>query len=417
MEAKRLKLISREFAGFEASFGVQAQHFENLHPGWKIDREFEEIHRLYERMLVEKEALSGRHDLFLCVTDWLPEAIRQGYLLPLDGYLREDPPEGWPDAWAPSMRGLQIGEDGKTYGIAYHDGPEMFIYRSDLFSDPQEKAAFSGRFGYELAVPRTWTQFVDIAKFFTRPEEGLYGALTASYPDGHNNVYDFLIHLWSRGGELVTTGWEPVFHRCEGQEALQFLVDLIHKHRVVPMEALEMDSVRSGNYFAQGGVAMMWNWAGFAAVAEMPRVSRIAGKVRTGLIPGGDGPGGRHMSLNIYWVLGIAAGSRNPDMAYRFIKETASAVMDKATSLCGGNGTRLSTWRDEEVRRKFPYYEHIEEVHKQVNSPLPIPEYPAINEVLSQMADDALRLRVSVPDALEKAAEQVRIILKKAGHC
>ncbi|UUZ96448.1 extracellular solute-binding protein [Paenibacillus sp. P25] len=412
-----LKLISREFEGFEASFRVQSEHFEKSCGGWKVEREFEEIHRLYERMIAGREALSGRYDLFLCVTDWSPEAIRDGLLLPLDDYLRHDPPEGWPDAWAPSMRGLQTGPDDKIYGLPYHDGPEMFIYRSDLFSDPKERAAFAERYGYRLAVPETWKQFVDVAQFFTRPDEGLHGALTASYPDGHNHVYDFLIQLWSRGGELVTSRWEPAFHQTPGQEGLQFLVDLIHKYKVVPEAALEMDSVKSGHHFAQGGIAMMWNWAGFAAVAEMPGLSKIVGRVRTGLIPRGDGPEGRHRSLNIYWVLGIAAGSANPDMAYRFMKETASAAMDKATSLCGGNGTRLSTWRDSEVRRRFPYYEQIEEVHQLVNSPLPIPEYPEINEILSKMADDALQLRVSVPEALNEAAERVHEILKKAGYC
>lgn len=412
---QRLKLISREFAGFESSFAVQADRFERL-SGWRVEREFEEIHRLYDRMIAGEEAFSGKYDLFLCVTDWLPEAIRRGLLLPLSEYLQSDPPEGWPEAWSPSMRGLQTGEDGQIYGIAYHDGPEMFIYRSDLFADPLEQSAFLERYGYPLGVPETWTQFVDVARFFTRPEEGLYGALTASYPDGHNNVYDFLIQLWSRGGELVTADWRAAFDDRIGHEALQFLVDLIHVHQVVPKEALKMDSVRSGDHFAQGGIAMMWNWAGFAAVAELPGVSRIAGKVRTGLIPRGVGPSGRHTSLNIYWVLGIAAGSRNPEAAYRFIKETASASMDKATSLCGGNGTRLSTWRDEEVRKRFPYYEQIEEVHKHVRSPLPIPEYPAINEALSQMTDDALNLRVDVPEAIGRTARQVNDILKKAGY-
>lgn len=416
-QASRLKLISREFAGFEASFEVQANHFEQR-TGWMVEREFEEIHRLYDRMIAEKEALAGgQHDLFLCVTDWLPEAIQQGLLLPLNDYLHRDPPEGWPDAWAPSMRGLQTAEDGNIYGVAYHDGPEMFIYRQDLFDDPAEQEAFYQRFGYPLDVPATWSQFVDTAQFFTRPAEGVYGALTASYPDGHNNVYDFLIQLWSRGGELVTADWQPAFHSKTGREALQFLVDLIHTYQVVPKEALQMDSVRSGNHFAQGGVAMMWNWAGFAAVAEMPELSNIVGKVGTSVIPRGNGPDGRHMSLNIYWVLGIAAGSNNPEMAYQFIKETASAAMDKATSMCGGNGTRLSTWRDEEVRRQFPYYKQIEAVHRNVNSPLPIPEYPAMNEVLSQMVDDALNRRVSVGEALDRAAEQVLQILRSSGYC
>ncbi|OXM87952.1 extracellular solute-binding protein [Paenibacillus rigui] len=414
-QVQQLKLISREFSGFEASFGVQAQHFEQL-TGWRVEREFEEIHRLYDRMIADKEALSTSHDLFLCVTDWLPEAIQQKLLLPLNDFLRKDPPDGWPEAWAPSMRGLQTAADGSIYGIAYHDGPEMFIYRKDLFEDPAEQDAFIKRFGYPLQVPATWSRFLDVAQFFTRPEQGLHGALTASYPDGHNNVYDFLIHLWSRGGELVTPDWKPAFHHEAGREALQYLVDLIHKHQVVPVEALSMDSVKSGHVFAQGGIAMMWNWAGFAAVAEMPDMSRIVGKVGTGLIPRGDGIDGRHMSLNIYWVLGIPAGSPNPEMAYRFMKETASAAMDKATSTCGGNGTRLSTWRDEEVRKQFPYYQQIEAVHQQVKSPLPIPEYPAINEVLSEMVNDALNQRVQVQQALEQAAERVQQILVRAGY-
>lgn len=416
MEKRSLKLISREFSGFEASFAAQAAHFEGLHDEWRMDRDFEELHHLYDRMIMAQEAKTGDYDLFLCVTDWLPEAIRDGLLTPLDDYLRQDPPEGWPDAWSPSMRGLQTAADGSIYGIAYHDGPEMFIYRSDLFENPAERRAFAEQYGYELQVPSTWPQFLDAARFFTRPEEGLHGALVAAYPDGHNNVYDFLIHLWSRGGELVTKDWKPAFHSAVGEEALQFYKDLLHKHKVVPMHALDMDSVKSGHYFAQGSVAMMWNWCGFAAVAEMPGISRIIGNVRTGLIPRGDGPDGKHMSLNIYWVLGIPSGSPNKDMAYQFLKETASAAMDKVTTLSGGNGTRLSTWRDPEVRYLFPYYRHIEDVHRNVNSPLPIPEYPAINEVLSKMVDDALKLRKSVRQALNDAADEVAGILQQAGY-
>ncbi|XEC92636.1 extracellular solute-binding protein [Paenibacillus tarimensis] len=415
MQPNKLKLISREFSGFERSFAAQAAHFTRLRPEWGIDCEFEEIHRLYNRMVKGREAEQGDYDLFLCVSDWLPEAIRGQLLVPLDEFLEQDPPEDWPDAWSPSMRQLQTGEDGKVYGIAYHDGPEMLLYRNDLFEDPLEQETFRQTYGYELKVPVTWDEFLDAARFFTRPERNLHGALIAAYPDGHNNVYDFLIHLWSRGGELVTKEWEPAFHGTAGEEALQYYVDLLHKHKVVPEESLKMDSVKSGDYFAQGGAAMMWNWCGFAAVAEMPG-SKVAGNVKTGLIPRGDGPVCKHMSLNIYWVLGIPFGSKNKEAAYQFIKEAASAEMDKLTSMSGGNGTRLSTWRDVEVRSVFSYYEHIEEVHRNVNSPLPIPEYPAINDVLSRMVDDAVNLRKTVRRALEEASAKVGSILKEGGY-
>jgi len=411
-----LKLISREFDGFARSFAEQAKHFEKRHPGMSVEREFSEIHRLYDQMIAGREALSSDYDLMLCTTDWVPEAIHQQLLTPLNDFLDEDPPEGWPEAWSDSMRGLQTGPDGRIYGIAYHDGPEMLIYRSDLFEKPEECRRFQAQYGYPLQPPETWAQFVDIASFFTRPEQKLHGALIAGYPDGHNNVYDFLLHLWSRGGQLVTDDWKPAFHGDAGEEALQFYVDLVHRHQVVPLEALELDSVKCGDYFAQGNAAMVVNWCGFAAVAGMPGTSRVAGKVKTALIPRGEGPGSKHVSLNIYWVLGIPSGSTNKGAAYRFIKETASAAMDKVTSLAGGNGTRLSTWRDEQVQAKFPYYQQIEQVHKDVNHTLPIPEYPAINDVLSKMVDDCLRQRATVRQALDEAAERTEAVLRQAGY-
>ena len=63
---------------------------------------------------------------------------------------------------------------------------------------------------------------------------------------------------------------------------------------------------------------MMLNWSGFMAVAQLPP-SKIIDKTRCTRIPRGDGPGGRHASLNVYWVLGICAGSAQPELARRFI--------------------------------------------------------------------------------------------------
>ncbi len=314
------------------------------------------------------------------------------------------------------MRGLQMAADGKTYGIAYHDGPEVFMYRADLFGDRSEQERFAARFGYPLRPPETWSQFLDVAHFFTRPDEGLWGTCVAAFPDGHNNVYDFLIHLWSRGGDLFDARWRPRFHDRFGQEALQFYVDLFHRDSVVSSECLNLDSVKCGFYYASGKAAMMWNWCGFAAVAELPAFSSISGTNVCTIVPRGANPEGQHTSLNIYWVLTIPVGSAHQAEAYQFIKHVSSPAMDKITSLAGGNGTRLSTWRDPEVRALYPYYQIIEAVHQNVHSPPAIPEYPAINEVLNQMVETAVKGQTTVSQALNRAAEEVEAILDQAGY-
>jgi multiple sugar transport system substrate-binding protein len=346
----------------------------------------------------------------LVLTDWLPELIKRGGLLQLNELLAADPPADWPHGWSESMLALQRDAAGGIYGIPYHDGPEIFHYRTDLFEDPAEQQRFAREHGYPLRPPETWSQFLDMARYFTRPNDGLYGAVVAGLNDGHNTVYDFMIHLWSRNGRLFDEQLRPAFNGPEGRLALQFYVDLLTKEQVTPPRTLEYDSVAAGVAYAAGEGAMMLNWSGFMAVAQLPP-SRIINKTRCTLIPRGDGPTGRHASLNVYWVLAICAGSTQPDLAYQFLKETASPAMDKVTSLAGGSGVRLSTWNDPEVRAQFQYYEEIERIHQGIDTLPAIPEYPAINEILNQMSWAAVTGRKSVPQALDDAAAECAKLL------
>ena len=405
-----LHIKYRSFDGFERALNAQTAHFMDIHP----DVDFEMTHagpdELYAEMVEGGGATSGRYDLMLALTDWLPDLIQRGGLRPINAYLASDPPDNWPDGWSESVLGLQRDAAGTIYGLPYHDGPEIFHYRTDLFGDPAEQARFEQLHGYALQPPETWSQFLDVARFFTRPDQGLYGTVVAGLNDGHNNVYDFLIHLWSRGGQLLDAQLRPAFDSPEGHEALQFYVDLLTKMNVTPPRTLEYDSVLAGEAYAAGEGAMMLNWSGFMAVAQLPP-SRIINKTRCTRIPRGEELNGRHASLNVYWVLGICAGSQQPDLAWQFMRETASPEMDKVTSLAGGTGVRLSTWNDPEIRAQFQYYEELEIVHRGSDTLPAIPEYPAINEVLSRMTWDAVQGRKTVAEALTHAAEECRTIL------
>ena len=233
----------------------------------------------------------------------------------------------------------QVGD--AIYGIPYHDGPECLIYRSDWFADPAEQPALrSAPTATRCGLPRTWEQFEHIARFFTRPDEGRYGTDFAAYPDGHNTVYDFCLQLWSRGGELHDAeGARPSIPRSRTPRSI-FTAGGSDR-TPTPPDLEPIDSVKSGELFAEGPIAMMVNWFGFAAYCEQPD-SPVKGQVAIAPIPAG--PGGDSASLNVYWLLGIAAGSKHQDAAYAFVKHCATPAMDKLTTLAGGIGCRLSTW-------------------------------------------------------------------------
>jgi multiple sugar transport system substrate-binding protein len=403
-EFMRLRLLIRPFAPFEAALARQAEAFQELEPDFELELEVLDPPDLYERLSAGADA-----DVALVLTDWIPALASRDRLVPLDSLLSSECPDGWPDAWTPSLRELQqFG--GRTFGLAYHDGPMMLLYRRDLFEDGATQRAFQQSHGTRLQVPTTWAEFHDVAAFFMRPEEGLDGATIAAFPDGHNNVYDFLIHLDSRGGQLLRDR-QPVFADHIGLESLCYLRDLLHGERpVVSRAVLDMDSVASGEYFAGGHAAMMWNWCGFGAVAQLPG-STIAGKVGFGLIPRGEGTG-RHSSLNIYWVMALLPSSRNYELGWRFLRHLATAPMDKVTALCGGTGTRRSTWEDRDVRARFSYYTLMAEAHASAISPPGIVEYPLINDALSDMTASVMRGDAVATDALHEASARVKEILR-----
>lgn len=405
----KLRLATREQETFENAFRAQIQDYQKQRPDVEIEIVTLPIADHFSKMIAGDGCVSGEFDLFLCCTDWIAEAISKRLVLNLNEFIRQNPPHDWDYGWHPAMLGLQKNDQG-IFGLPWHDGPVVFHYRSDLFEDQTERENFQHQYGRELQVPKTWQEFIEVGQFFSRPEEDLWGTVVAAYTDGHNDVYDFLIQLWSRGGELLDENYLPIFDSEIGVESLQFCSDLIHRFKIASPECLNLGSVEAGDYYASGRAAMMVNWCGFAAVCEMPEYSKIVGKSRCTTVP--EGSAGS-VSLNIYWVLSIASGSQNSDEAYRFMQHITAPHTDKMVSMAGANGVRLSTWHDPEVIATFPHYQIIEKVHSNTRTLPSMVEYPEINEAISRAVHRVVHKREDVVTSLKNAAEEAKRVL---GH-
>jgi multiple sugar transport system substrate-binding protein len=377
---RMLVLCGREFDGFTRSFTDQFA----LLPELPARAELIEIQALEEMVLTGAEVLDGSIDLLLLNTDWLPSLIASGRVLSLDSYLAVAPPEGWPDAWVPSLRALQTGADGQVYGVAYHDGPVMLIYRRDLYESSEERSGFVDKYGYPLAPPTTWREYLDHAHWFNRPEIGLRGTVLAGLPDQHNNIYDFLTHLWSRGGELVLEDGTSGLNSSAALDAAAFVHSLWHVDEVVDPAAAQWDSVESGIHFAAGEAAMMVNWCGFAALSADP-ASPTHGLVAATSAPSGDGPDGSVATMNAYWVLAVAAGCTEPDRAYDLIRSIAAPEMDVITARSQGSAVRRDTWSRPDVQTLAPYYAALESAHAGARAIPRDPDWPRMAEILNDM--------------------------------
>ena len=354
------RVLVRKFGPFESAIAEQWRQFDAVEEtGLTLDAEPFDLHPLHSAIFEAGDPSDW--DVTFLASDWFAQAHESGVLADIAPYLQNDPPSDYPAGWTPSL--LQMHQfDDVVLGLPYHDGPECLIYRTDLFEDPDEQARYLAQHGQPLNVPRTWDEFQQVARFFQRPKEDLYGTVFAAYPDGHNTVYDFCLQLWTRGGELFDEQGNWNLQTEEAESALAYYRAILNDRSAIHPDSRQFDSVKSGMAFAGGEVAMMINWFGFAGMAETIAESVVKGKVGIANIP--YGVNGQPVSLNAYWILAINAHSPHVDTAYRFLRHCASPQMDKLLTLEGGIGCRKSTWTDDEVNAEIPFYHRMASLHE-----------------------------------------------------
>ncbi len=372
-----LRIAVRKFDPFETALRRQFEDFARTAGGAPtLEIEALELNELHARLLQQPALRDGTLDLAFLCTDWLAEAHAAGVIENLRPHQERAPIADFPNAWSRSLVSLQDFAGG-FWAMPYHDGPECLIYRKDLL----EAAG--------LGVPATWEDFHATARALHDPARGLYGTVLALYPDGHNGFYDFCIQVWSRGGEPFGPDARPQLRSAEAEAALDFLRHLARDPAAIAPGARALDSVKSGLLFCAGQVALMANWFGFAALAHRWEGSAVRDRVAIAPLP--KGPGGRSVSLNVFWVIALAAGSTQKTLAWEFLRHLATAPMDKITTLEGGIGVRRSTWADAQVNHMIPFYHQLESLHANARE---LPLHPrlaeashAIDELLARALD------------------------------
>ena len=381
-----LRIAVRSFADFEGALAAQLGAYRASNPETAIEMGRFDLQGLEEVVLGGHGLRDGGWDLAIFPTDWIGAAVGLETLECLTAWMRDIPLPEWPEGWPASLL-EPLRRGGDFHCIPWHDGPECLIYRKDLFEDAGERKAFAEQYGRELAAPATWQEFHETARFFTRSPQGLFGTAFAAYPDGHNTLYDLVLQVWSRGGELYSGDGAPTLAGPVVVEALDFYRRILKDRSACYPDCERLDSVRSGDVFLSGRIALMANWFGFATRCNR-RDSPLRDKIGLAPIPGGRA--GQSATLSNYWVLAIVSGSRQKPAAYDLLRHVAGAGMDKLTALHGAVGVRLSTWNDAEVRELVPLYRELEGLSAQART-LPFCEdLPRLATIINRVTIEAL---------------------------
>jgi multiple sugar transport system substrate-binding protein len=287
-----------------------------------------------QRAMAEALSKSPEFDFFHVDSNMIPSLASAGLIEPLDGYMES---AGF-KINAVGNFGKYMTYKGKTYGMPTDGNVHTQFVRKDLFENPDERKAFADKHGRELTWPETWEEEIEVMKFFTRPDDNLWGS--HNLRDRGSSLAWWYMYFYSAGGFPFDDDLNPTINNDVGEYAVQTFLDykaVSHPEAAGWGTPQMIPRMINGNSF--GGQY----WDGIVALCENPKKSKTAGKWLYGLVPGSDFSGKRiHRSISAP-IVAIVVNRHSPRKA-----QMAHLAMYLATSANSARivGDPVNTFHD-----------------------------------------------------------------------
>ena len=261
----------------------------------------------------------------------------------------------------------------KYWAIPLEGDAAGWAYRKDWFEDPKEMEAFKAKYGYDLAVPKTYAELRDIAEFFYRPDQKQYGI--AIYTD---NSYDALVMgiegaIFSYGGELgnyATYEVDGILNSKENAEALQMYADL---YKFTPPNWGKTFFQEDNQAITEGLAAMSLNF--FAFFPALANEASNPHAKNTGYFANPAGPTGKQHAALGGQGISIVSYSENQEEAFKFLEWFVKDETQKKWADLGGYTCSAAVLASEEFRNATPYNEAFYQTMFMVKDFWAVPEY------------------------------------------
>lgn len=372
-----------------------------------------------DKILVTLSAHDSSYDIIVGDSQLLGAAVGGGHYVELTDWLKENVDF---DALAPipqKLYGEYPAESGRFYGVSGVLDVPAIGYRKDLFEDPNEKAAFKAKYGYDLDIPKTWEQLRDIAEFFTRPEKNLYGLAYWPAKTFDAVTMGFQPVMWSFGADYHAPDSfevEGYLNSEAGVKALEFYVGLM---KFAPPGSENYYWNECTQAISQGLVAMAFQWGswceGFVNPATNPQ---YYDKIGFFPFPGKIGEDGkiRQFATHGGQGLNVVTYGKNKKAAYEFIKWWCSEETQRKYMEMGGVPILTDLLNSPEFINAKPYNKAMAESFQFVKDFWTIPEYASLLEVTQKYWSAACAGMMSPKEAMDAVAREHTQILKDAGY-
>jgi multiple sugar transport system substrate-binding protein len=372
----------------------------------------------YDRAFTEFAAGGQSFDMIVGDSQWLGQGAEQGHYVNMTDFLTGEGIAGTVEPATLTYYGEYPTGSGQYWAYPTEGDADGWAYRKDLFENPDEQAAFKEQYGYDLAVPKTWAELMDIAKFFTRADEGLYGAAIYTQKDydaitmGYENV------MFSYGADWKNPETNEVLGIANSPEAVAALEFYRELYTCCSPPGLGNAFFQETNdAFISGQVAMAMNYFAFFPALASEAINPHA--ANTGYFANPAGPdGNRHAALGGQGISIVSYVSPERQEAARdFIRWFAQEDIQKEWALLGGYTNNTNVLNSPEFLEVAPYNAAFAETMGMVKDYWNIPVFGQLLEITQrELSGYIVGGEGTAEEVLTRMAEEHDQILRDSGY-
>jgi len=371
-----------------------------------------------DRFQIAMAAKGTEWDMVIGDSQWLGTGATSGQYVDLTNFMNSNNLTKSVTPATLKFYGEYPANSGKYWAFPTEGDACGFAYRTDLFNDPAEKAAFQKKYGYALAAPKTWAQFRDAAEFFTRPDKGIWGAAIYTQKD-----YDALtmgvettLFSWGVDWQDKNNNVLGVVNSKKAIDAVQFYHDLYQKFSPPGLSNAFFNETNDA--FISGKAAMAMNYFAFLPSllnkGTNPNYYNKVGYFVNPAGPSGDrfaALGGQGMSVISY----IDADRQKA--ALDFIKWFGQDKTQQRWAELGGYSCNIKTLKSDAFIKGQPYNPAFAETMTFVKDFWNIPVYgPLLQSAQKYLHRYVVENVGTAKEALDSMAKEQDAVLRENGY-
>lgn len=420
---------------------VLAPEFEAL-TGIRVDVETTSWDQMFDKAIKDMEAGTGIYDMVYIEQDIIYSYLARDFLTNTTQLLADNPALKAPTYSEDNFTTFADyfkGSDGGLYGIPMEAFIKIYLYRTDLFGDPDIQAAFKAKTGKDLVPATNHADYAEIAQFFTdygkENDMDLWGT-TAQAHTGHVaswyeyyesiaptfGVYNWGINPDQNYGASVANG--GAMNSAEAKDAMTWWLSM---RDIAPPESPASTWTEVGTTFGAGRAAQGLVYGENAGwIAADATKSLVVGNVGVALPPLADGvlaqaeAGEGYIGYYDGGAFGLPSTSKNKEAAALFLQYIGQNEVQPDWAVAAPRVTNKNTYDDPKViamnEELGGYYDMLKDKGYLFAGAPAYPFHAQVREATAPTFYQILLGNISVSDGLDQMAAEAEAELTSLGY-